>query len=102
MSEVQSIGVVGSGQMGAGIAHVAAASGLRVVLSDVSLEVAEKAKAGIAKRMERAVTKGRMSPQDRDAALARLEPAGSLSAMADVDFVVDVDFDVNIHIDVLV
>ena len=56
MSEIQLMGVVGAGQMGAGIAHVAALSGLKVLLADANRERAEQGKARIGKRMDRAVT----------------------------------------------
>ena len=70
------VGVIGAGQMGAGIAQVAAQSGYRVLLSDISLEAAEKGKAGIAKRIARAVEKEQISAADGDAARDRIEPQG--------------------------
>ena len=55
ISSIKEIGVLGAGQMGAGIAHVAAVAGYEVRLADVSLEHANKGKAGIAKRLGRLV-----------------------------------------------
>ena len=57
---MNSVGIIGAGQMGAGIAQVSAAAGYRVFLADVSLEVAEKAKADIGKRLSRLVEKEKM------------------------------------------
>ena len=83
------IGVIGAGQMGAGIAQVAAQAGYRVLLSDIALEQAEKGKAGIAKRLARAVEKEQIASADRDAALARIEPQGDYAAFADADLIVE-------------
>ena len=73
----ETVGVLGTGQMGAGIAQVAAAAGHDVVLADVSRQVAEKAKAGIAQRLTGAVEKGKMSRATADGILGRVHP-GSL------------------------
>jgi 3-hydroxybutyryl-CoA dehydrogenase len=81
--------VVGAGQMGAGIAQVAAQAGYRVLLSDVSVEIAEKGKAGIAKRLARAVEKGQSNADDAQAALARIEPQGEHAALAPADIVIE-------------
>jgi 3-hydroxybutyryl-CoA dehydrogenase len=89
MSDIQIIGVVGAGQMGAGIAHVASLAGLSVLLADANLERAQAGKASIAKRMDRSVTKGRLEATDRDAALERIRAVGSLADMAPAHFVVE-------------
>jgi 3-hydroxybutyryl-CoA dehydrogenase len=86
---LKSIGVVGSGQMGAGIAQVAAQVGYKVVLSDVSDEVAEGGKAGIGKRLDRAVAKGRTSAEDAQETLARITASGSMESFADCDLIVE-------------
>ncbi len=67
--------VVGAGQMGGGIAHVAAVSGDSVTLLDREQRFVDAALATIRKNLDRGVDKGRMSAQDRDAALARIAPA---------------------------
>ena len=77
MTDMKTIGVLGAGQMGAGIAHVAAVAGYDVMLADVDVERASKGKAGIAKRLARAVSKGRMSEEDANAAVARITPCTS-------------------------
>jgi len=83
------IGVVGAGQMGAGIAHVAALAGKRVVLVDVTLDLAENALKGIGKNLSRQVEKGRITAPDRDAALARITPTADLSRLAEAGLVVE-------------
>jgi 3-hydroxybutyryl-CoA dehydrogenase len=83
------IGVIGAGQMGAGIVQVSAVSGYRVLVSDVGLAQAEKGKAGIAKRLARAVEKEQISAADADAALARIEPQGDYEAFAEADLIIE-------------
>jgi 3-hydroxybutyryl-CoA dehydrogenase len=87
--DVESVGVIGSGQMGAGIAQVSAAAGYRVLLSDVSVERAEAGKAGIAKLLARAVEKEKIDAATRDATLARIEPVASVETMADCGLVIE-------------
>ena len=83
------IGVIGAGQMGAGIAHVGATTGIKVLLADADIERAKAGVAGIAKRLERSVAKGRMTSGDADEVLARITPVGALDAMAQADLVVE-------------
>jgi len=89
IDQIKQIGILGAGQMGAGIAHVAAVSGYAVFLADVSLERAEKGKAGIAKRLGRAVEKGRLSADDRDAAIARISPVVGAAGLSTCDFAIE-------------
>ncbi|EST38196.1 3-hydroxybutyryl-CoA dehydrogenase [Streptomycetaceae bacterium MP113-05] len=86
---VNAVGVVGSGTMAAGIAEVFVKAGYATVLAARSTEKAQRAQERVAKSLERSVSKGRMSAADRDAALARLTPAGTLDALSDVDLVVE-------------
>ncbi|MEJ5094198.1 MULTISPECIES: 3-hydroxybutyryl-CoA dehydrogenase [Sphingomonas] len=86
---MQAVGVIGAGQMGAGIAQVAAQAGYRVLLSDVSVERAEAGKAGIARQLARAVEKEKITADDRDAALGRIEAVGDVAAMAPCDLVIE-------------
>jgi 3-hydroxybutyryl-CoA dehydrogenase len=83
------IGVVGAGQMGAGIAHVAALAGKRVVLVDVTPDLVGKGLRGIEKNLSRQVEKGKVSALDRDAALARIAATADLSRLAEADLVVE-------------
>ncbi len=87
--EIQTIGVVGAGQMGAGIAHVAALSGLDVLLADADMARAEKGKASIVSRLERAVSKGKMEADAASATAGRIRPVGELSEMSAVHLVVE-------------
>ncbi|MFF3784884.1 3-hydroxyacyl-CoA dehydrogenase family protein [Streptomyces sp. NPDC001933] len=86
---VRSVGVAGSGTMASGIAEVFAKAGYDVVLAARGQEKADTAKGRIAKSLERSVTKGRLTAEARDAALARITAAGSLDAFADVDLAVE-------------
>ncbi|HTS01334.1 MAG TPA: 3-hydroxybutyryl-CoA dehydrogenase [Thermoanaerobaculia bacterium] len=83
------IGVVGAGQMGAGIAHVAALAGRGVVLLDVAEDVVRRGLGTIEKNLGRQVEKGKVATEARDAALGRIEAATDLGRFADVDLVVE-------------
>ncbi|CAM5355581.1 oxidoreductase [Streptomyces spiroverticillatus] len=87
--EIRSVGVAGSGTMASGIAEVFAKAGYAVVLAARSFEKAEAAKARIDKSLSRSVTKGRMTAEAKDETLARITPAGSLDAFADVDLALE-------------
>lgn len=76
------VGVVGAGTMGHGIAHVSAAAGFEVVLYDVTLELAQAGLSKIRQNLELGVEKKKVAPADRDAALQRIKPTASLSALA--------------------
>ncbi|MEU3218998.1 3-hydroxybutyryl-CoA dehydrogenase [Streptomyces sp. NPDC006971] len=86
---VRSVGVAGSGTMASGIAEVFAKAGHDVVLVARGREKADAAKARIAKSLERSVAKGRLTAEARDGALARITPAGSPDALAEVDLAVE-------------
>ncbi|MFF8690602.1 3-hydroxyacyl-CoA dehydrogenase family protein [Streptomyces sp. NPDC015144] len=86
---VRSVGVAGSGTMASGIAEVFAKAGYDVVLAARGQEKADTAKGRIAASLERSVAKGRLTAEARDAALARITPAGSLDAFAGVDLAVE-------------
>ena len=86
---MQGVGVIGAGQMGAGIAQVSAQAGYRVLLADVSLERAEAGKAGIARQLSRAVEKGKLDAAAMDQALARIETIAGPSAMAACGLVIE-------------
>ncbi|HEY0270090.1 MAG TPA: 3-hydroxyacyl-CoA dehydrogenase NAD-binding domain-containing protein, partial [Sphingomonas sp.] len=86
---METVGVIGAGQMGAGIAQVAAQAGYRVLLSDRELSIAENAKAGIAKRLGSAVEKGKLAAAGAEAALGRLETAGGYAAFGAAFLVIE-------------
>ncbi len=87
--DIRKIGVVGAGQMGSGIAQVAAAAGYDVAMSDADVQLAEKGKAKIAGALAKQVDKGKMKAEDKDALLARIRPAGSVEAFSDCDLVIE-------------
>lgn len=87
--EIEQFGVIGSGQMGNGIAQVAAASGLKVLMSDIKQEFCDRGIANIKKNLDRSVSKGRLDGKERDAILGRITTTTELSDMKAVDFVVE-------------
>jgi 3-hydroxybutyryl-CoA dehydrogenase len=87
--EIKTLGVVGAGQMGAGIAQVASASGLLVIMSDVQDEFLERGFAAIEKSLGRLVKKEKISEDDQQAILDRIEGTTSIDDMAKADFVVE-------------
>jgi 3-hydroxybutyryl-CoA dehydrogenase len=89
MTTIQTIGVLGAGQMGAGIAQVAATAGYQVLLADVDQARAEAGKAGIAKLLDRAVEKGKLDADTRAAILGRITPVDGLAGLAPSDFAIE-------------
>jgi len=85
----RTIGVVGAGQMGNGIAHVAAAAGFDVVLADVVELFLEKARSTIEKNLDREVAKGKRSVDEKGSALGRLATTTDLQRLASADLVVE-------------
>jgi 3-hydroxybutyryl-CoA dehydrogenase len=83
------IGVIGAGQMGAGIAQVSAQAGYHVLLSDVDQPRAQAGKDGIAKGLNRLVEKEKMTGSARDTALSLIEPVAGSSAFARADLVIE-------------
>src|ERR1700761_9265887 len=88
-SDIERVGVIGGGQMGNGIAHVCALAGRPVVLLDVKAEALTKAMATMARNMERQVSRSIISPEDRDAALARVRTSTDYAAFGDADLVIE-------------
>ncbi|HRI63598.1 MAG TPA: 3-hydroxyacyl-CoA dehydrogenase NAD-binding domain-containing protein [Polyangium sp.] len=88
-SSVKRMGVLGAGQMGRGIAQVAAAAGVDVVLCDASLELATKGKAQIASVLGKQAEKGKITQDDVNALLGRITPAGSINDFSSVDIAVE-------------
>ena len=87
--DIRTIGVVGAGQMGSGIAHAAAASGVPVVLADSSPEIVAKARASIARNLDREAAKGKRTPEECAAALGRISETADLDRLAPADFVIE-------------
>jgi 3-hydroxybutyryl-CoA dehydrogenase len=91
--EIQKVGVVGLGTMGAGIAQVCVQGGVEVVGREVSAELGERAAARIGHYLTRAVEKGRMEQAERDEALARLQLTTDLGDLAACDLVIEAAFE---------
>ncbi|MEP3199622.1 MAG: 3-hydroxybutyryl-CoA dehydrogenase [Lentilitoribacter sp.] len=87
--EIKTVGIIGAGQMGSGIAHVCALSGYNVLIHDVSADQIEKALASIDKNMTRQVAKEKLTEADKTAALARISAAPELSALSDCDMAIE-------------
>jgi len=87
--EVKTFGVVGAGQMGNGIAQVAAMSGLQVIMNDIKDEFVRKGLQNITNLLTKGVEKGKVSPEEKDAILGRIKTSVDLADMASADFVVE-------------
>ncbi|HEY1385700.1 MAG TPA: 3-hydroxyacyl-CoA dehydrogenase NAD-binding domain-containing protein, partial [Dongiaceae bacterium] len=86
---IQKIGVIGAGQMGNGIAHVAALKGFDVKLYDTDAAQLDKAKATIEQNMSRQIKRGMIKEADRDAALKRITTGQDLKMFGDRDLVIE-------------
>ena len=89
MTDIQSIGLVGAGQMGNGIAHVAACAGFRVQLTDISDAALSRAVSTLEKNLGRMVKKEKLSDGDAAAALARISCSTDMKTLADCQLVVE-------------
>ena len=86
---IQTFGVIGAGQMGNGIAQVAAMSGLDVIMNDISEEFVRRGMATITKNLDRAVAKGKLAEDEKEAILGRINISLDLEDMSAADFVVE-------------
>lgn len=86
---MQTVAMIGAGQMGAGIAQVMAQAGLAVLLADVNLAAAEKGRDKIAKALTRLVAKDKIAAADADAIAGRITPVGDYAPMAAADLIVE-------------
>ncbi|HEX5778922.1 MAG TPA: 3-hydroxybutyryl-CoA dehydrogenase [Xanthobacteraceae bacterium] len=87
--EIKTVGVIGAGQMGNGIAHVAALAGCEVRLVDIDPAQIAKAKETIAENLGRQLRREKISQKDRDAALARIRTGTDMALLGDCDFVIE-------------
>lgn len=87
--EVKTFGVIGAGQMGNGIAQVAAMSGLNVIMNDIKEEFVQSGVNNISKILFKNVEKGKMTAGEKDAVLGRIKTTTDIQDMADADFVVE-------------
>ena len=86
---MRNIVVIGGGTMGNGIAHTAASSGFDVTLIDVSSDILERAVSTITSNLQRAVDKGKLTAEERDAVIGRVHPVTDLQAAKDADIVIE-------------
>src|SRR5260370_934236 len=93
--EIKTVGILGAGTMGNGIAHVFAKAGFNVVLCDVEQQFLDRALQTIAKNLEREVTKNKISAQNSAAALQRVQATTERSALTDCDLMEEAPVEVN-------
>ena len=89
MVDIKSVGVIGAGQMGSGIAHVCALAGYDVLLHDVAADRIETSIGLIEKNMTRQVARGLIEPAQMEAAVARIKPAPELQAIGQTDLAIE-------------
>jgi 3-hydroxybutyryl-CoA dehydrogenase len=87
--DIKTIGIVGAGQMGNGIAQVAGSSGFQVIMSDIAEAFVQKGLGTITKNLERLVEKGKLASQKKEEILGRIRGTIQLDGMAEADFVVE-------------
>ncbi|MFK7869720.1 MAG: 3-hydroxybutyryl-CoA dehydrogenase [Roseobacter sp.] len=87
--EIKSVGIVGAGQMGNGIAHVMSLAGYDVVLNDVNEDALDSALSLMRKNMDRQVSRKKISADDRTQALARIRPTTKLAELGQTDLVIE-------------
>jgi 3-hydroxyacyl-CoA dehydrogenase/enoyl-CoA hydratase/3-hydroxybutyryl-CoA epimerase len=92
-SSIKSVGVLGAGMMGAGIAYVTAKGGMNVVLIDREQAIAEKGKAYSKGIVDKAVSRGKMAQAKADELLARIAPTSDYAALKDVDMIIEAVFE---------
>jgi len=86
---IRTVGVVGSGQMGSGIAQVAACCGMEVTMVDIKQEYLDRGVSAISNSLEKLVSKERMSREDADSAFSRIDSSVELESLSDCDLVVE-------------
>jgi 3-hydroxybutyryl-CoA dehydrogenase len=86
---LRQIGVIGAGQMGAGIAQVAAQAEIAVIMHDVTPELCKRGIDSIARNLNRMIERGKFKPEERDRVMRRVETSTSLDDLAKVDFVIE-------------
>ena len=87
--EIKTLGIIGAGQMGSGIAQVAAASGLKVIMNDISTEFVDKGFGAIEKNLDRMVKKEKISPEDKAAISSAIRGSTAISDMEAADFLIE-------------
>ena len=86
---MRTVAVIGAGQMGSGISQQVAQCGMKVLLSDIDIALAEKAKANIDKGLARLVARDKLTPAEAEAALARITPVGDYARFGEADLIIE-------------
>jgi 3-hydroxybutyryl-CoA dehydrogenase len=86
---VNTVGVIGAGQMGAGVAQIAALAGLKVVLNDISEDLVFKGLQGVERNLDRMAQRGRLKADERDRVIRRIETSAKLDDLSGTDFVIE-------------
>jgi 3-hydroxybutyryl-CoA dehydrogenase len=89
MTEIKTVGIIGAGQMGSGIAHVCALAGYDVLLNDISQEQIDKGLDAVRRYLERQLAKGQVTQAVMDEVLGRVKPALGYASLKDVDIVIE-------------
>ena len=92
-SKVGKVGILGAGMMGAGIAYVSAKAGIEVILLDTAIENAEKGKAYSQGLLDKAISRGKSTPDKRDALLAKITPTTRYEDLQGCDLVIEAVFE---------
>lgn len=101
LSEIKTVGILGAGTMGNGIAHVFARAGYHVILRDVEQRFLDRGLENISKNLDRELKKGKISDSEKSAALARVRPVTDIQLLAAADFVVEAvpeQFDIKLRV----
>jgi 3-hydroxybutyryl-CoA dehydrogenase len=86
---IGTVGVIGAGQMGAGVAQVAAQAGVKVLLTDVSEEFVARGRETVARNLDRMIQRGRFKPEERDNIMRRIDTTATLEDLKETDFVIE-------------
>lgn len=92
-TEVKKLGILGAGMMGSGIAYVSAMAGIEVILKDVSLEAAEKGKQYARTLLEKAISKGKMSPEKAEGILSLIKTTDNYAELEGTDLIIEAVFE---------
>ena len=87
--EIKTIGIIGAGQMGGGIAQVAAQKGFTVLLADITEEIARKGFSKIDAGLKKLVEKGKIADADREVTMSRIKVAWNVDEFRDADFIIE-------------
>ena len=89
MTEIRKVGVLGGGLMGSGIAQVSAMAGFETIVREISDPILDKSRMGIEKVLAKGIEKGKVTAEQRDAALSRLSFTTELAALSDADIIIE-------------